>query len=87
MESNYGEEIPVVFINGRKVFKHELRHRSWRGISPTWNRQLGSRSLDSAADDLATPVREPGRSSKFPAALRPAETCSRMYLNSSSTSA
>jgi glutaredoxin len=24
MESNYGEEIPVVFINGRKAFKHRV---------------------------------------------------------------
>ena len=23
-ESNYGEEIPVVFINGRKAFKHRI---------------------------------------------------------------
>jgi glutaredoxin len=24
MESNYGEEIPVIFINGRQVFKHRI---------------------------------------------------------------
>jgi glutaredoxin len=24
MESKYGEEIPVVFINGRKAFKHRI---------------------------------------------------------------
>jgi len=24
MESNYGNEIPVIFINGRKAFKHRI---------------------------------------------------------------
>ena len=41
LEERFGQEVPVLFVNGRKAFKYrctarELRRRLSREVSPRW---------------------------------------------------